>query len=62
MRVPKPRRLPSGIWFIQVRKDGRSYSFSGPDKDRVIADAVNFKAGLAAKKKLPATLGQAVDD
>ena len=61
MRIPTPRQLPSGSWTVQVRQGGESYSFTGPDKDRVLAEAVAFKAGVVEKRKLPTTLGQAVD-
>ena len=62
MRVPTPKKLPSGNWRVQVRRGDENYSFTGKDPDKVLAEAIAFKAGLARKRKLPVTLGQAVDD
>ena len=62
MRVPTPKKLPSGNWRVQVRQGGQSYSFTGKDPDKVLAEAVAFKAGVAKKKKLPLTIGAAVDN
>ena len=38
----KPRRLPSGSWNVRIMCNGRSYSFTDPDKRRVMRRAAEF--------------------
>ena len=38
----KPRKLPSGSWNVRVMCNGRSYSFTDPDKRRVMRRAAEF--------------------
>lgn len=62
--VPAPRLLPSGMWFIQLRVNGKSTPITEADKDVCIAKAMSIKAGLDERKKDPPakTVGQAVDE
>lgn len=67
MKVPKPRRLKSGSWFIQLRLGGESYSITERTEKRCIQQAQLIKAEYAAGKKLAAnkstgTLSQAIDN
>ena len=38
----KPRRLPSGSWNVRIMINGKSYSFTDPDKRRVMRRASEF--------------------
>ena len=38
----KPRKLPSGSWNVRVMCNGKSYSFTDPDKRRVMRRAAEF--------------------
>ncbi len=63
MKIPEPRKLPSGNWFIQLRIDGQSISITEADKDTCIAKAMAYKTGVIKAKKNPApiTLTAAID-
>ena len=71
MNVPKPRKLKSGTWFIQLRLGGESVSVSGKTEKEVIKEARYIKAEYLAGKRLPTveeeatkkiTLSQAIDE
>ena len=38
----KPRKLPSGSWNVRIMCNGKSYSFTDPDKHRVMRKASEF--------------------
>ncbi len=65
MKIPKPRKLPSGSWFVRVQIDGQTISITKPTEKACIAEAVALKAGIKKAKKSPAntmTLYNAIDD
>lgn len=51
MKVPKPRRLPSGSWRIQLRMDGKSYSITEPTEKACVQKAQIMKAEHLAGKR-----------
>lgn len=51
MKVPKPRKLPSGNWFIQLRLDGVSVPITAATKSECISLAETTKADHRAGKK-----------
>lgn len=69
MKVPEPRKLSSGKWFIQLRLGGESIPVSGWDKAACIREARAVKAEYLAGRRTPAepetppapTLTQAID-
>ena len=71
MKVPNPRKLKSGTWFIQLRLGGESIPVSAKTKKDCIAQAQFIKAEYKAgkrerKKKEPEvkkslTLSEAID-
>lgn len=67
MKVPKPRKLKSGVWFIQLRLGGDSYSITKTTEKDCIKEAQYIKAQHLAGKvgnKNPVenmTLSQAID-
>lgn len=52
MKVPEPRKLPSGNWFIQLRLGGKSYSVTERSKKECIHQAELLKAQHQMKKKV----------
>ena len=50
MKTPKPRRLPSGSWFIQLRLGGRSVSITEPTEKACVQKAQLIKAQHVAGK------------
>lgn len=63
MKVPEPRKLPSGNWFIQLRLGGESIPITDEDRDVCIAKAMGIKSGLIKERSKPKdiTVGQAID-
>lgn len=61
IKVPTPRQLPSGSWFIQLRAEGQS--ITEPTKELCIARAKAIRAGFVEKqeKQPKLTLDEAVD-
>jgi len=67
MKIPKPRKLQSGMWFIQLRLGGESIPITEPTEKECIKVARLIKSEyLAGRRTKPAgcdlTLGQAIDD
>lgn len=52
MKVPEPRELPSGSWFIQMRLGGESIPVTASSKKKCTLEAQSIKAEyLAGKRK-----------
>ena len=52
----KPRKLPSGSWNVRIMCNGRSYSFTDPDKRRVMRMASDFADDYRRKMDNPTLL------
>ncbi len=50
MKVPEPKKLPSGNYFIQLRLNGKSYSITKPTAKECIREAEYIKAQYNAEK------------
>lgn len=61
MRTPKPEQLKSGNWRIQLQIKGHRYSVTAPTKKEVREKAKQLYAGLELEKRLPMTVGRAMD-
>lgn len=63
MKVPEPRKLPSGMWFVRVMVDGKRVSITQPSKKACLAEAVALKTGIKKRKLAPdsKTLAEAYD-
>lgn len=53
MKVPEPRKLPSGSWFIQLRLGGESIPVTSTSKQICIKEAQAIKAEYLAGKRAP---------
>lgn len=65
MKLPKPRKLPSGKYFIQLRMSGRSIPITEPTEERCLARALAIKTGILEDRRKPVqpiTLRKACDD
>lgn len=62
MKIPAIRQLPSGMYFCQLRLDGRSISITDEDRDVVEAKAYAYKSGILNLRKTPKniTVGDAL--
>ena len=62
MKIPTPRKLPSGSWHIRIQLDGQSHSITRPTKKECVAEAAALKAGFKdARKKNGKSLTRAID-
>lgn len=62
MKIPEPRKLPSGSWNVRIQLDGESYSITKPTKKECITEAAALKAGIKeAQKRTGLSLTQAID-
>lgn len=52
MKVPEPRKLSSGKWFIQLRLGGQSVTVSNFDKAACVREARAIKAEYQAGKRI----------
>lgn len=55
MKVPKPRKLPSGAWFIQLRLGGESVPVTAVTEKECVKQAGFVKAEYLAGKRAPKT-------
>ena len=61
MKLPKPKQLKSGNWRIQIQIDGERYSCTGSTKKEAQEKAKQIFAGVEMEKRVPLTLGSAID-
>lgn len=67
MKVPEPRKLPSGNWFIHLRLGGENIPVTASTKKECVQTATMIKAEHKAGKRVktekkPVTLGDALDE
>lgn len=63
MKIPKPKELPSGKWYIQVMVDGKRRSRSFDSKEDAIywASGIKTKSIEDARSPRNLTVGEAID-
>ena len=64
VKIPQPRQLPSGSWFVRVMVDGERIPITRDTEKECIAAAMAMKVGILQAKKVPLaekTLTQAID-
>lgn len=64
MKIPEPRKLPSGSWNIRVQIDGQIYSITKPTKKACEKEAMALKSGAkeASKEAADMTLEKAIKE
>lgn len=64
MKLPTPKKLPSGRWRIQIVLDGKRHSITEDTKELCFAKALAYKTELIKQKKNapPITLSKAIDN
>lgn len=62
MKVPKAKKLPSGMWRVQVQVNGKRISITGISKRDAESRAAAVKAGMTEASTTPKlTVGAAID-
>lgn len=61
MKTPKPEKLSSGRWRVRIQIDGQRYSCLGDTKEEARQKAKEVFAGAQMEKKVPLTVGKAMD-
>lgn len=63
MKIPEPRKLPSGSWFVRITVDGVTHSITRPTKKECASEAMAIKSGAKEiKKRNTITLTKAIDN
>lgn len=63
MKIPEPRKLPSGSWNIRVQIDGQIISITKPTAKACQKEAMAIKSGAKeARKRNNQTVAGAIDD
>lgn len=53
MKIPDPKKLPSGSWTVRVMVDGQRISITKPTKKACIAEAAALKTGIKKQRLAP---------
>lgn len=61
LKIPEPKKLPSGSWRIQIQVDGKRYSITDPDKKIVKQKAKEIFAGQKVEKPISMTVKEAME-
>lgn len=61
MKTPKAIKLKSGNWNVQIQVDGKRYSCTAPTKKEAQDKAKQIFAGAEMEKRIPLTVGKAID-
>lgn len=62
MTIPKPKKLPSGNWCIQIMVNGKRYSITDKDPKVCKQKAKELYAGIDVETTIaPLTVGDAID-
>lgn len=60
LKIPEPKKLPSGSWRIQIQVNGQKYSITDKDKNVVKRRAKEIYAGIQADKYVPKNVREAM--
>ena len=61
LKIPEPKKLPSGSWRIQIQVNGQKYSITDKDKKIVKQRAKEIYAGKKVAKVVPMTIKEAME-
>ena len=53
MKIPEPKKLPSGSWTVRVMIDGQRISITKNSKKECIAEAAALKTGIKKQRQAP---------
>lgn len=56
MKIPEPKKLPSGAWTVRVMIDGHRISITRNTKKECLAEAVALKTGAKKEKRAPESI------
>lgn len=62
LKIPEPKKLPSGSWRIQIQVNGQKYSITDKDKKIVKQRAKEIYAGKKVEKIVPKTIREAMEE
>ena len=62
MKTPKATKLNSGNWRVQIQIDGQRYSCTAKTKKDAQDAAKRLFAGIQFEKRIPLTVGKAIDN
>lgn len=62
MTTPKPVKLPSGSWRIQIQIDGKRRSITDKNKKEVVRKAKELLLSRQIEERSPLTVGRAIDN
>ena len=62
MKTPKAKKLKSGNWNVQIQVDGQRYSCTAKTKKEAQDAAKKLYAGIQFEKRVPLTVGKAIDN
>ena len=62
MKTPKAQKLNSGNWRVQIQVDGQRYSCTAKTKKEAQDKAKKLYAGIQFEKRIPLTVGKAIDN
>lgn len=62
MKTPKATKLKSGNWNVRIQIDGKRYSCTGNTKKEAQDKAKQIYAGAELEKRIPWTVGKAIDN
>lgn len=62
LKIPEPKKLPSGSWRIQIQVNGQKYSITDKDKKIVKQRAKEIYAGKKVEKFVPKTIREAMEE
>lgn len=61
MKTPKAEKLKSGNWRVQIMVNGKRYSLTAPTKKEAQQKAKEVYAGAELEKRIPLTVGKAIE-
>ena len=61
MKAPKAQKLKTGSWRVQIQIDGQRYSCTAKTKKEAQDAAKQLFAGIQFEKRIPFTVGKAID-
>lgn len=61
MKIPEPKKLPSGAWNVRIQQNGKRISITKSTKKACLAAAAALKTGQASNRSARITVSGAID-